>query len=119
MIPVMKNTLILNREDLAIRFEEVTMEHIKDIRNEVDIREYAQELKQLGEDIQDMLSDNLEVSRLSFLDAFRSGFTISILSEEEFQLLEKWSANDEEFQVSVFTENGKPVGLFNQDIVQW
>jgi hypothetical protein len=115
---MMKNTLIVERDGLAQAYAESAMEHIQDGKNGMHLVEYAGELKQLGDDIQRMLSNDLEDSRKAFHDAFQSGFTMMMLADQ-FDALEAWSRAGEDFQIAVFTAEGKPVGTFSQDTVQW
>jgi len=114
----MKNTLIVNREEAVEAYTESMTEYLNCSRDGMHPIEYADELISLGGDINRLLSLNLETSRLVFERAFRAGFTMMMLPRE-IDTLERWSASGEDFQVVVFTAEGKPVGTFSKDMVQW
>lgn len=113
-----KNTLTVDRETAAVAYTESMMEHLRLYREDLHIQEFADDLKQFANDVLGMLSSNLETSREAFENAFRAGYTMMMLPEE-IDTLEKWAQAGEDFQVVVFTSEGKPVGAFNQEIVQW
>ena len=114
----MKNTLIVNRDEAVNAYLDSMMEHLRFSREDLYVQEFATDLKQLSEDITRMLSQDLEISREAFRRAFRDGYTMMMLPEQ-FDTLEKWSQAGEDFQVVVFTAEGKPVGSFETEAVQW
>lgn len=114
----MKNTLIVNRKEAVEAYIDSMTEYLRNSRDGMHPLEYADELIALGKDINQLLSPDLETSRLAFEKAFRTGFTMMMLPREG-DTLERWSEAEEDFQVVVFTAEGKPVGTFSQDIVQW
>jgi hypothetical protein len=115
---MMKNVLIVNREEAVEAYTESMTEYHKVSRDGMHLIEYADELISLGGDINRLLSLNLETSRRAFEGAFRAGFTMMMLPGE-VDTLERWSEAGEDFQVVVFTAEGRPVGTFSQDTVQW
>lgn len=113
------NTLVVDREEVANRFNESFLHYLLDTKSDVGIREFAMDLKQHAEDIQNLLSDDLGISRKTFKECFLSGHTMMMLDIEEFERLEKWDMNNEDFQVVVFTEDGVPIGCYQKEVVQW
>ena len=85
----------------------------------MEIREYASDLIRLGEEIKGMLSINSQVAPAMFRKLFSEGATMMMLENKDFEQLEKWHENGEDFNVVVFRQNGDPVGLFTKEQVVW
>ena len=66
-----------------------------------------------------MLSDDLEVSRTAFEESFSRGETMMMMDSEQEKLLDKWADDGEEFQIAIFTRDGRPIGVFKKDSVCW
>jgi hypothetical protein len=115
---MMKNTLTVNRDEAARSYADFQLEHLNCSLEGLHTDEFADAMCRVAEDIRNLVSENLEVSRGAFKTLFRDGFAASMLPGE-IDTLEKWLEAKEEFQVIVFTADGKPVGCFNQDQVQW
>ena len=115
---MIKNTLVVNRDEAVNSYLDSMMEHLRFSREDLHIQEFVTDLKQTSEDVSQMLSQDLETSRNAFRRAFRDGYTMMMLPEQ-IDTLEKWSRAGEDFQVVVFTAEGKPVGSFVNEEVQW
>ncbi len=114
----MKNILTVDREQAARNYAVSQMEYLNCSIEGLHIDEFACEMARVAEDVQALVSADLEESRLAFRRVFQEGHTIAMLPHDLVSL-EKWSEAKEEFQVIVFTADGRPVGCFDQDQVQW
>ena len=116
---MIKNTVIVSAEQAATSYNEAMIEHLYHDRKYMAIGEYASDLIRLGEEIKGMLSTSSQVAPGTFRKLFSEGATMMMLESEDFEQLEKWHENGEDFNVVVFRENGDPVGLFTKEHVVW
>ena len=116
---MMKNTLIVNRETVVARYLETMMEHLRVIQEELHPVEFAGSLAELARELQELSSNDMEVAWKAFREIFRVGSTMMLLSSEDFERLEQLEEDSQEWCVAVFTEDGRPVGLFDKETVTW
>ena len=117
-----KNLLILDREQAICNYQKNMMCCLNDFLKFGDASAPRSFLKSLGNfylPLKDMLSDDLEVSRTAFGESFSRGETMMMMDSEQEKMLDKWADAKENFQIVVFTDNCRPIGIFNQDVVCW
>jgi hypothetical protein len=116
---MMKNTLIVTAEDLAIRFRDNMLEYLHDVRGDFPLDDFGVDLINLGETLTRMVTKRENVALTSFLREFRAGNTMNMLSYTDFDELEAWHRKDEDFQIAIFWKDGTPVGLIEKESVNW
>jgi hypothetical protein len=117
-----KNLLILDREQAICNYQKNMMFCLQDFLKFEDSSAPRSFLKSLGNfylPLKDMLSDDLEVSRTAFGESFSRGETMMMMDSEQEKMLDEWSEGKEEFQIAIFTRDGRPIGVFKKDSVCW
>ena len=117
-----KNLLILDREQAICNYQKCAILCLQDFLKFEDTSEPRSFLRSLGDfylPLKGMLSDDLEVSRTAFQKSFSRGETMMAMDSEQEKLLCKWADDREEFQIAIFTRDGRPIGIFKQDSVCW
>lgn len=117
--PMIKNTLVVNQTEAAQNYFDSMMDHLNMSREDLHFKEFTDDLQTLSAEVSRLMSTDLRVARQQFAELFRMGSTMMLVPSDDFEALEKWSVNDEDFRVVVFTENGEPIGAFGTDQVQW
>ena len=115
----MKNTLILSVEQLAAYYRENMLAHLSDTQEDTHPTEFGDDLILLGSTLKGMTSVNNEVALGTFRQEFAAGYTMMMVEDKDFNLLEEWSKNDEDFQVVLFREDGSAVGVVKKKDVNW
>jgi hypothetical protein len=115
----MKKSLILNTNLLAINYRENMLQHLFDCQNDDHTAEFGADLIQFGTTLKNFTSPNNSQVLSAFRTEFGAGFTMMMLSDEEFSQLEDWSCKKEDFQLVLFREDGSPVGVINGDYINW
>lgn len=114
----MKNTIIAITETLTENYRESMMEFIECHREDQSMGEHADDLINVARDLQQMSSEDNNMCLRGFKRAFRDGFTMMMLPHE-FDRLETWSRNDEDFRVALFRTDGTAVGIVNKHEISW
>lgn len=115
----MKKSLILNTDTLAINYRENMLQHLFDCQNDDNTAEFGADLIQFGTTLRNLTSTNNAQALSTFRTEFSAGFTMMMLSDEEFIQLEQWSSEKEDFQFVLFREDGSPVGVINGEFINW
>ena len=95
------------------------MDYLRETQEDIHPVEFAGSLAELARELQELSSENLEVARKAFREIFRVGSTMMLVNSQDFETLERFEKDSKEWQVLVFTEDGKPVGLFDRETVTW
>ena len=113
----MKNTLIVIAEQAVKNYRTNHMERLYCDMNDLSLDEFASDLIQLGKDMNALLTPHVSLAK--FRDEFRVGSTMLMLEHKEFEQLEVWDKNKEEFQIAIFREDGTAVGIIDQAHINW
>jgi len=116
---MMKNTLILSVDQLATYYRENMLAHLSDAQEDTHPTEFGDDLILLGSTLKGMTSVNNEVALGTFRQEFAAGYTMMMVEDKDFNLLEEWNKNDEDFQVVLFREDGSAVGIVKKKDVNW
>ena len=113
----MKNTALVYAEQLTLNYRTSVMEHLYTDMEYMGPAEFANDLGKLAADLKGMSSwDALK----TFKELFRTGCTMMLLSSNDFEVLDKWSENDEDFQLVILRESdGSAVGVIQKDGLCW
>lgn len=114
----MKNTVVINQTEAAQCYFDCVREHLEISRQDLHFKEFSDELLALATEVSQLMSSDLRVARKQFAELFRVGSTM-MLVPDGFETLEKWSDNDEPFQIAIFTDDGEPIGAFSAADVSW
>ena len=115
----MKNTLILTAEALIARYQETMLEHLVDSQNDVHPSEFADDIIQLGKTIKSLASTDANVAFKAFQQDFRGGYTMMFLSNIEFDQIDGWVRDEEDFQIAIFRKDGSPVGVLKSSDINF
>ena len=115
----MKKTLTLHSVELANNYKTNMLLHLVDCQHDEHPAEFAGEVIMVGTTLRNLLSKDNAVALATFRKEFGAGFTMMMFSDEEFNQVETWSKDREEFQVVIFREDGTPVGLIGGEFINW
>ena len=115
----MIKTLILDAEQMVVRYRETMMEHLNARQDDEHPEEFAGDVIAFGQAIIDMSSKDTKRALTAFRRELRAGFTMMMLGDEEFMQIERWYDDEEAYQVAIFKTDGTPVGLLAKDDVSW
>ena len=115
----MKKTLPLHSDQLAINYKTNMLQHLVDCQHDEHPTEFAYEVIQFGTTLRNLLSNDNALALATFRKEFGAGFTMMMFSDEEFNQIETWSKDREDFQVIIFREDGTPVGLIGSEFINW
>jgi len=115
----MKNTLIVNAEQMIMNYREAMMDFLNDTQDDLTVTEFGNDLMRLGKTLQELCSKVPGVSLSAFRQELGAGYTMMMLESNQFDQLEAWSKAGEDFQLGIFWENGNPVGLLRKEQVVW
>ena len=116
---MIKNTVIVNQTEAAQNYFDSMMDHLNVSRGDLHFKEFSDDLQSLSTEVSRLMSRNLSVARQQFAELFAIGSTMMLVPSDDFEALEKWSDNEEPFQIAIFTDDGEPIGLFNAAQVTW
>lgn len=110
-------TLIVTAETLVKNYRINMMEHLYIDNNEsVDSKEFAVDLQNLGNDILGMLSP---MALSTFRSLFQQGSTMMMLSPDDFDQVEQWNRDHQDFRIAIFKQDGYPVGIVGSEFVNY
>lgn len=112
-------TIILDADDAATNYLNIMLEHINSDLKYNTVLDTAESLSELGKNVKDMTSTTHEVAFNSFREQFLYGSTMMLLSEEDGRNLQLWNDRNEDYQIAIFRHDGKPVGLYKKDVLNW
>ena len=113
----MTNTLIVIAEKLASNYRTNMMEHLYSDMDSYDPRDFAGDLIQLGNELRELLNSNDRVALSAFRSQFKAGSTMMMLDSKDFDRLEAWDNNKEDFRIAIFRQDNTAVGIVeNEDI---
>lgn len=115
----MKNTIILIAEQAVKNYRTCMMEHLYVDMEHIEPGDFAGDLVQLGTDLKNFLSSDNRIALDTFWDHFRTGSTMTLLEPEDFDRLEAWEANNEDFRIAIFREDGSAIGIVPQESICW
>jgi hypothetical protein len=116
---MMKNTLIANAEDMVVRYREAMMDFLNDTQGDQCVEDFADDLMTLAKTLKNLSSPISDVALKAFKSELAAGYTMMMFSNKEFDTLEAWSKDDEDFQIAIFRENGTAVGLVKKSETNW
>lgn len=116
---MMKNTLILTAEALVARYRETMLDYLVTSQNDVHPSEFADDIIQLGRTIKSLVSTDVGVAFKAFREEFRGGYTMMFLSSIEFDQIDVWVRDEEDFQIAIFREDGSAVGVLKSDDINF
>lgn len=115
----MKNTLILTAEQMISNYATNTMSFLKDYLKDVSLEDFSNALTTHSKNLAGMLSRDNSVALSAMRNELWAGGTMMMLSDEEFNQIEKWYEAKEEFQVAIFRADGTPFGLLRLEDLSW
>lgn len=114
---MMKNTALVYAEKLTLNYRLAVMEHLYTDMEYMEPAEFATDLAKLAADLNGMSSLN---AFKTFKELFRTGCTMMLLDANDFEILDKWSENEEDFQLVILRESdGSAVGVIQKDGLCW
>jgi len=113
------NTIIINAETAANQYRDLQLELLTHDLKYMSPLEVAKDITQLGNELQELLSPISSVAFSAFREQFRTGCTLCFVSQENGEKLEAWDHKNEDFQIAVFTNEGRPVGVYGKDVLSW
>lgn len=115
----MKKTLTLHSVQLANNYKTNMLQHLTDCQHDEHPAVFAGDVVQFGRTLGNLVSKDNGIALCAFRQEFGAGFTMMMFSDEEFNQIETWSNNKEDFQVVIFREDGTPVGLIGSEFINW
>jgi len=115
----MKNTLIASAEDMTLRYREAMMDFLNDTQGDDSVEVFAADLIALGERLRDLSSSIPNVALKGFRKGLAAGYTMMMFDSKDFDQLEAWSKENEDFRIAIFREDGSAVGIIKKDEVTW
>lgn len=113
----MKNTALVYAEQLALNYRTSVMEHLYTDMEYLEPAQFATDLAELAADLKGMSS--LDAFK-TFKELFRTGYTMMLVDADDFKILDKWSENEEDFQLVILRESdGSAVGVIQKDGLSW
>jgi hypothetical protein len=116
---MMKNTLTLNVDQLVANYRTTMLEQLNVTQDEIYPEEFGGDLIAFGTTLRGLAS----LSNMTALNAFRrefeDGFTMMMLEDSDFQQLEEWEKNGEDYQVVLFREDGSALGVIGKEGLTW
>jgi len=115
----MKNTLIVEAEQLVNSYRSVYMEHIYMDMECTSPEDFARDLARLSEEILKFTYKTPEVAWNAFRNCFKDAGTISLLEPEDFEKLEAWYDANEDYQIVILRKDGSPIGAIKKEDISW
>ena len=112
-------TLIVFAEQLVSNFRTNMMEHLYADMEFNDNKTFAQDLIQLGNDVLALLSTNNRDALNAFRNQFKYGSTMMMLDTKDFEQIEAWDKNKEEFRIVIIREDNTAIGLVEQSDINY
>lgn len=117
---MMKNTALVYAEQLTLNYRQAVMEHLYTDIEYLEPAEFANELVELAADLKGMSSRDAFDAFKTFKELFRTGYTMMLVDADDFKILDKWSENEEDFQLIILRESdGSAVGVIQKDGLCW
>lgn len=115
----MKNTIIITVEDATKQFVDTMIDMINADLKEIYIEDSINDIAQLAEDSRALISEDNVICFDKFREMFKAGFTMNLLKADEFEQIDIWVHNSEQFQIAIFRNDGTPVGVVPGDSVSY
>lgn len=116
---MMKNTLIVTAEDLITNYRSIMMEHLYVDQDAIGLNEFACDLETFSHTLRGLSNNNTVTALNTFKREFKSGSTLMLLADKDFNCLEKWNELKEDFQIAIFKDDGTPVGVVHMENISW
>lgn len=114
---MMKNTALVYAEKLTLNYRLAVMEHLYTDMEYMEPAEFATDLAKLAADLKGMGSRD---AFKTFKELFRTGCTMMLVDADDFEILDKWSENEEDFQLVILRESDdSAVGVIQKDGLCW
>lgn len=81
--------------------------------------EFADDLIDFASKLKSMCSSNNTLAIGVIRQELKEGYTSMMIPCKEFVQMEKWSENDEDFQLVLFREDGSAVGVIESKDMTW
>jgi hypothetical protein len=115
----MKNTLTLNVDQLITNYRTCMLEHLNETQDEIYPEEFGGDLIAFGTTLRGLASLSNMTALKAFRKEFEDGFTMMMLQFRDFQQLEEWHKNGEDYQVVLFREDGSALGVIGKEGLTW
>ena len=95
------------------------MSFLQDYFKDASLREFSEAMSSYTKNLSGMLSKDPAVALRAVRSELQAGNTMMMLSDEEFNQLERWYEARAEFRVAIFREDGTPFGLLHLEDMSW
>lgn len=115
----MKNILTLTVEQLTSYYSETMLEQLNAYREDLSPVEFADDLISFASILKNMCSSNNTLAIGVIRQELKAGCTSMMIPCKEFAQIEKWSENNEDFQLVLYREDGSAVGVIESKYFSW